>query len=208
MSTFVWSDTHIGHVNMAEKWRTGPDFDGTVATHNAVIRDRWNSVVSPGDDVWIIGDAVMGQRQVGIDFYNTMHGTKHIVPGNHDHIHPMFTHKSADKAAAIHDMYAQAFTIHDPVVTGDDAWGIPGIIISHFPWAGTPDHDDADRDPKMYDWYPDPDAYMPGTVIVHGHTHSHQRFSRNAIHVGVDSWVTPVPVSMIADMVPHARAWI
>jgi calcineurin-like phosphoesterase family protein len=43
---------------------------------------------------------------------------------------------------------------------------------------------------------------LPGLTLLHGHTHSTERASPDAVHVGVDAWnYTPVSLSQIRDLV-------
>lgn len=194
MNVFLWSDLHVGHVNLAEKWRVS--FGGTVPLHDAHVRDAWNSVVGFNDEVWILGDEAMGQRAITVPWIGkNLHGIKHLIPGNHTQVHEM----NGIRAEKNRNMFEAVFTLHDNMVDGFDQFGIENLILCHFPWFGVPDHEESDRD--LSSWYPRREDYSSETVLAHGHTHASSRFSDHAIHVGVDAWSTPVPLSVVEEYV-------
>lgn len=177
-SFFTWSDLHIGHVKLSVSWR--PWAGGTVESHNAYIRDHWNSIVRPGDTVRIVGDACMGVLTESLEFVKTLHGTKELIGGNHDRFSASYVHEckqKPEKTEKFRSMYAEVFTLMPEVVEDDQ------FIWCHFPWFGTGDHNDRDLinrfGPKMFE---------TDKVLIHGHTHSPERYSERAIHVGVDAW--------------------
>jgi calcineurin-like phosphoesterase family protein len=194
MSTFFWSDLHIGHVKLATEWR--PFYGGTVESHNASIADRWNDIVGDGDRVIVVGDACMGHRDVSIPFFASLNGEKWLVPGNHEKFHPsnvMSPEKREAAKAAFTD--AGVYVVPNLVIPGD-TFGLPDTIVSHFPWRGTPDHS-PERD-LIDDYGPERESYGPETVLIHGHTHSKtiMTYGERQIHVGVDAFPAG-PVSLI-----------
>lgn len=78
----VWftGDTHFGHGKMVEPrgYKTVEDMDrGLVAA--------WNNVVSPGDEVFHLGDfAYKSSLERTISIFAALNGKKHLVLGNHD----------------------------------------------------------------------------------------------------------------------------
>lgn len=203
MNTYVWSDPHLNHLTLAEKFR--PSFGGTIEAHDKKIIDAWNDAVRPEDEVWMIGDVAMGKRSDSVPIYGTLHGRKHLVPGNHDNCHPMFASKqSYAKSIAL---YSEFFTIHDTIVDAREAIGIPDAILSHFPWLGSyTDH--ASEGPRgHYDcWHPQFDDYNENIVVIHGHTHSPDVIAYRAVHVGVDAFPNgPISVDILAEVVNGVR---
>lgn len=201
MTTFITSDIHINHVNLAAKWRLGDGFDGTVETHNATIKARWNAVVGITDTVIVVGDAVMGKRQEGLDWFaSNLNGRKALIPGNHDHIHSMHGAR-ADKARG---MYAEVFEILDERVKIDNG----RFVICHFPWSHVKDHDEEGTRDVIAQYGPVMADAPEDQVVIHGHTHSSHRASERAIHVGVDSWdYTPISLDAIRSMHTEAMAF-
>ena len=124
----------------------------------------------------------MGVVVESLAFMKTFHGHKVLVPGNHDRFHPAYGMKNqvkAEKLARFREMYAEVFTLRDEKVVED------GFVYCHFPWKGTEDH--ADR--NIIELFgPRPEEYPEGTVLIHGHTHSPERYGPMSVHVGVDAW--------------------
>lgn len=76
---FFTSDLHFDHSNII-KYCNRPFRD---ADHmNAVLVDNWNSVVTPQDTVWVLGDFTMGSEAQ--KFLRRLNGNKFLVEGNHD----------------------------------------------------------------------------------------------------------------------------
>lgn len=48
------------------------------------LMDAWNSVVSPGDVVYHLGDFSLRPSNVIDGLLKKLHGTKHLIAGNHD----------------------------------------------------------------------------------------------------------------------------
>lgn len=76
------SDTHFGHISAL-------NFDGrpwnTIEEETEGMIERWNSVVTPQDTVWILGDFCYKTtsekaREIGL----CLNGHKHLILGNHD----------------------------------------------------------------------------------------------------------------------------
>ena len=199
----IWSDLHLSHVNLATKWRTWAG--GTVEDHNDMIAERWNDAVRPHDEVWLIGDACMGKLVESLPLIKALHGTKHLVPGNHDRVHPSYHHKTPEAAEKFRAMYAEVFTIHPPKVLGKDIGLDDRTLICHFPWAGTADHAESDRE-HLAQYSPKREDYPVGTVLVHGHTHSSQIYGDMSVHVGVDTFPEgPIPLDTLQLLINGAR---
>lgn len=58
MSLFLTSDTHFGHRNIIG-YCNQPFTD--VTEMDAALVDRWNDLVRPTDEIWLLGDVAMGQ---------------------------------------------------------------------------------------------------------------------------------------------------
>ena len=78
---FVTSDTHFNH---------NKDFIYTARGYNTVeemnkdLIQKWNSVVSPGDTVYHLGDVMLGDLDDGINCLRKLNGNIFIIRGNHD----------------------------------------------------------------------------------------------------------------------------
>ena len=82
MSVCFTSDHHFGHGSARTFYRR--PFASAAEMDQEMI-DRWNSVVSPGDEVWHLGDFAVRQSMERVTYLlATLHGRKHLIVGNND----------------------------------------------------------------------------------------------------------------------------
>lgn len=86
-TTFLISDTHFGHHNMACVFTNA---DGTKcrpfssADHqDQVLIENWNKVVTPRDKVYLLGDVAIPRRSLA-ECLPHLNGDKVLIKGNHD----------------------------------------------------------------------------------------------------------------------------
>ena len=81
---FYISDWHYGHKNCLA-------FDNrpftTIEQMNTALVGRWNSVVKPGDTVYVLGDMFWCNADTAIPILNSLAGEIFLVKGNHDRCH-------------------------------------------------------------------------------------------------------------------------
>lgn len=78
---FVTSDWHVGHRRCIDfDQRPFKDLDHM---HNVLI-NNYNSTVPEDGICYFLGDIGMGNKDTLRDVYNSLHGTKVLVLGNHD----------------------------------------------------------------------------------------------------------------------------
>lgn len=186
--TQVWftSDLHIGHRNIA----LTRGFDAA-DVHDAFLALKWDAVVRPADQVWVLGDVSMsGKHNVGpaLQWISERPGTKYLVAGNHDSCHPM--HSQAHKWQRV---YLEVFeTVQQSAVRKVHGHRVK---LSHFPFRGGGDHTAVQRYPEWR--FPDDGGYL-----LHGHTHSREVMNGNQIHIGVDAHeFKPVSLNDIEDII-------
>lgn len=76
------SDLHIGH-DKEFIWKAR-GFN-SIEEHDTQILTRWNSIISPEDTVYILGDLCMGGNESEWNrIYKNLNGNKNFVWGNHD----------------------------------------------------------------------------------------------------------------------------
>ena len=80
MAIFLTSDMHFGH-NREFIWKARGY--SSIEEMNEDYVDKWNSVVSDEDDVYILGDLMLGEPS-NIEYIKRLKGKFHIVLGNHD----------------------------------------------------------------------------------------------------------------------------
>lgn len=76
---FICSDLHLGHANMAIRYRGFED----EFHHDETIINNWNSVVNKRDKVFVLGDITM-ESQKKYHLLKLLNGNKVFVLGNHD----------------------------------------------------------------------------------------------------------------------------
>lgn len=180
------ADPHFGHKNII-KYCQRP-FRSVREMDEAII-ERWNSVVSAEDTVWILGDYAMASPEPYLQYLHRMHGEKILVSGNHDKCSPVYRRGYARQRDYLFDEggnrlfsavveYAQVslssqYPQRDNIVA----------LVSHYPYAG-----DSWGEEDRYQQFRLPDHRYP---LVHGHVHTmwRQKFSVQGtpmVNVGVD----------------------
>ncbi len=173
---FWTSDLHLGHVNIINFCdRPFRSVDGM----NFALIERWNATVSPGDEVWVVGDFAMGVREDTVPLAKQLNGRKILIPGNHD-----YCWKGAGRTNWLHTwtpFYRDAgFEVwhHDPGEYIMTLLGDMPVAVCHFPRTTESRHDG-----KYEEWRPN-----WGGWIIHGHTHRKEKLNGTHLHVGVDAW--------------------
>ena len=77
---YVTSDLHFGH-NREFIWKVRGFL--SIEQMNIAYVDRWNAIVTDEDDVYILGDVMLGDKS-NIAYVKKLKGKIHIVLGNHD----------------------------------------------------------------------------------------------------------------------------
>lgn len=114
------ADLHFGHRWMVgHRGRMWGDYriekddvtDEHIATHDEWLIDGWNDVVGPRDEVWVLGDFSFAKRQRTAAIFGHLHGSKHLIQGNHDPKHVLQL-----PWASIHNLYERKFDVTQRVV--------------------------------------------------------------------------------------------
>lgn len=78
---FLVSDLHLFHARgFVYKPRGFNDIQSMVDK----IVENWNSTVNKNDDVFILGDLMLNNDDLGIEVLKSLNGRLHIIRGNHD----------------------------------------------------------------------------------------------------------------------------
>lgn len=80
---FLTSDTHFNHLNILRYESETRPFSSIEEMNEAIIAN-WNSVVSPEDTVYHLGDFFMGSYDAIEDILDRLNGTIKLIRGNHD----------------------------------------------------------------------------------------------------------------------------
>jgi len=114
---FFISDTHFGHANVLTFKRTDgtllrPGFANAEEMDEHMVQ-QWNSVVSPQDKVYHLGDVAINKKHIST--VARLNGKKRLVRGNHD----------------IGDL--ALYTAHFEEVLGVRVFSEFGFVCSHIP---------------------------------------------------------------------------
>ncbi|WP_062979877.1 metallophosphoesterase [Nocardia flavorosea] len=188
--TGIWfcSDLHVGGHKLVAGLR---GFGENTDAHDAELARRWDAVVRPDDQVWVLGDVIgrRGHEEAGLAWIAARPGVKHLIAGNHDDVHPL--HSGAYKALP---QWLTVFaTVQQSAVR---KFAGQRVLLSHFPYAGEGgDHTEVIRYPEWR--FPD-----VGRWLLHGHTHSSVKQRGRELHVGVDAHgLAPVPLKWVEERI-------
>ena len=192
MGRWWTSDHHFGHANIIG-YCARPFTD--VDAMNKAMVDRHNDVVDADDEVWILGDLVMGQLIVNLSANVwRLKGRKILVPGNHD-VCWRGRKKGPNQVTAYYDLGGVSRIVDDPkpvVLAGKQ------VRINHFPYVL-----DTRYDLKFMEHRPKDD----GGWLLHGHIHEKWRQNGRQINVGVDAWdFAPVSDDTLCEVISSGPA--
>ena len=126
MSNFYIADWHYNHKNCLA-------FDNrpftSIEQMNEALVERWNSVVKPGDTVYVLGDMFWCDSEMAISVLDSLSGRIFLIKGNHDRCH---TKKFTNKFVKV----AEYMEIKD---NGRN------VVLSHYPIPCFKNH--------FYGWY-------------------------------------------------------
>lgn len=169
---YLTSDTHFNH-NRGFIYE--PRGFKTIEEMNEAILARWNAVVKPDDEIYHLGDVMLGDNEVGMNYLKQLNGKIHIVVGNHDTDTRIALYKEAPNVVEI----AQAIKIK---------YKGYHFYMSHYPsFTGSLQQEDLKKT----------------TCNLFGHTHQFTNFYQNIpfmYHVGMDSHnCTPITIDKVID---------
>lgn len=78
---YLTSDTHFNHSNVI-RYSSRPFLD--VKEMNETLIENWNSIITPKDEVYHLGDFGFGDEEEIIKIIKKLNGKKYLVKGNHD----------------------------------------------------------------------------------------------------------------------------
>jgi len=183
MTVWFTADTHFGHTRILELCNR--PFK-TVEEMNERLVENWNEQVAPDDTTYILGDLALGKLDDSLVYVAMLHGTKLLVPGNHDRV--WSGHPKKGKPVRPEDLkrYEEAgLTIVDEISTFDYVAQGVGYFANPWTLCHFPDQGDSHDDDRFDAWRP---ALYPKHILVHGHVHNKWLTNGPRINVGVDVW--------------------
>lgn len=191
MEIWLTADTHYSHANVIRY--CGRPYD-TVEAMDEALETLHNELVKPGDQVWMLGDIVMGKRDQTLSVIARLHGDKHLISGNHDHTFA----GNKRQAAGI----AQYTTAGFASIADTGVLDVAGrtVGLHHFPYAG--DSHDTDR-------YAEFRPADRGGWLLHGHVHDAWRQRGRMVNVGVDAWaMRPVHLDEVRALIDAGARYL
>ena len=175
---YFTSDLHLGH---DQEFIWGARGFKSVEKMNEGIVSRWNSRITKDDDVYVLGDLVMGGVE-NVELLKQLNGKIHIVYGNHD-------------GPKKREAYAKLENVVECGWANMIKYKKYNFYLSHYPTIT--DHEDIEE------------IVSPKECVINlfGHTHQFDNFydanddyNFRMYHVGVDSHdCFPVPIDEVIE---------
>lgn len=173
MAVWLTSDSHLGH-------RLVSGLRGFASTdeHDWAILQNVRTAIKGDHDpeIWWLGDIAFDGWRERIKAIGAIPGSHHLVVGNHDRISPEMS-----RAHAYQRDFLEVFdSVHLMARLSCEG---QRFVLSHYPYSGDSQKEDRDAQWRVRDL---------GKPILHGHTHSHEKFTLSdkgtpQIHVGLDA---------------------
>jgi len=113
---YFTSDLHLNHVNIL-RYQAHTRLHSTIEEMNIDIIEKINIICSEKDDLYILGDVLMGPRNKGLYLIQQLKPKLHLIRGNHDTFN--------------HEQESELFeTVHDYKVVKENKHS---IVCSHYP---------------------------------------------------------------------------
>ena len=170
---YFTSDLHFGH---DREFIWGPRGFKSSWEHDETVIKNWNALITEEDDVYILGDLMLGDNAAGIKKLARLRGKLHIIWGNHD-TEPR--KQLYEKLHNVVEVLGYAATIKYNGYT---------FYLSHFPTMTA---------------NLEAESLKRGILNLFGHTHQQINFYQDIpmmYHVGLDSHnCTPVSIDTIIE---------
>ena len=172
MDTWVTSDLHFCH---NREFVYVPRGFSNVWEMNEAIVDNWNTNVKFDDEVYLLGDVMLNDNDLGLKLLKSLKGNIHIVCGNHD----------TDTRV---ELYRNCWNVVEITYATIIKQGKYRFYLSHYPTI-TSNLDESHLSQHLFNLY--------------GHTHQKTNFYNDIpwiYHVGVDSHnCTPVNINQVIE---------
>jgi calcineurin-like phosphoesterase family protein len=159
---YFTADLHFNHSNIIEYCNR--PFKHVKNMNNVLVRN-FNSLVTNNDNLYIVGDLMMGNKDSGLEYVKQLKGNKYLILGNHDNFtYEQIVYMGIKKAYK----YFILTRIPHPILMAHDP--IEALFLART---------------CGFDCKP---------IILNGHVHDTMRTSTDektgnvSINVGVDCW--------------------
>ena len=186
MAVWFTADLHLGHENII-RYCDRPF--GSVDEMDRALIERWNEVVEPTDEVWVLGDVALGPIAQTLPLVGELHGRKLLLSGNHDRCWPDHGRRAEGWEARY--LEAGFAEVHH----GQRRLTVESrpVLACHFPYRG---------DSHARDRFLEHRPVDRGDWLLHGHVHERWLQQDRMINVGVDVWDhRPAPAAAVAALI-------
>ena len=133
---YFTSDLHLCH---DKEFLYGARGFSSIGEMNEAVVDRWNSVVKPGDTVYVLGDLMLGGTsgtEAGVQLLSRLVGDIRIILGNHDTDNRIAAYSTLGSVKSI--LYAdkvtagglKLFLTHYPCITDNQEKSLKQTVFS------------------------------------------------------------------------------
>ena len=166
---FITSDTHFCH---DRAFLYEPRGFTPIQEHDEGVIRRWNSVVTPDDTVYHLGDVMLNDNEHGMDCLRQLNGNIIIIPGNHD----------TDTRLELYKSLGPRIQVIEGGIPGLRAASVMlkynkyGLLLSHHPTMTS----NLEGSPHLREHL----------IGLYGHTHQKTKFYQDTpylFHVGLDA---------------------
>ena len=128
MGRWYTADHHFGHANIIDYAKRPFEHAHAMSVE---MTARWNALVGDDDEVWILGDLMLGSSQRTMaGCVARLRGHKILVPGNHDRCRAGRAGHLAKRADYHHISRTSEIIDHpQPHLIADQA-----VLLHHFPY--------------------------------------------------------------------------
>lgn len=153
MANFYTSDLHIFHKNVTKQ---GTNFDSrnfnNLDEMHEIILNNWNSTITNGDCVFILGDMCWKHNDESIALVSQLKGIKTLILGNHDNVSDL----------RYRNLFSEIISYKE--ITDNVKGKNYGVVLSHYPimfWNKMRQINN-DGSPR----------YKNYNILLYGHTHN------------------------------------
>ena len=177
MKIWVTSDQHLQNERIWSVYQNDTRPFHSQEEHDNAMIDAWNSVVSPEDIVFVLGDFIMGAAGGVQPILNRLNGTIYLIKGNHDTDNKIEQYRHyPEKVVSIEDYnilyYKGKF-----------------IVMNHYPVQGD---SVKDNHLKSDGWKSATEFFgqnYDDCIYLYGHVHGNapHNMTSHSRHIGVDT---------------------
>jgi calcineurin-like phosphoesterase family protein len=169
-ATWFVADLHLMHEKVAELrgFRS-------CGWHDDHLMKQWRKQVRDGDLVYVLGDLSGGGRRaerLALEMLHMLPGRKRLIAGNHDSVASIHR-KLSPHVEVFREVFERIGDFGRTRIDGVD------VLLSHYPYEADHYTEPREMQYRLRDL---------GAPLIHGHTHSSERFNGREACVSWEAW--------------------